>query len=77
MCTAHTDLPERDASQDPRASGGRHSSAGLATTFDKAPAPAYEAQVLFRFPADGPAPVSDREVTGLCFPNQVLIILCV
>ncbi len=38
---------------------------------DKAPAPAYPASVLFRYPPDAAPVLKDEQVAGLCFPNQV------
>lgn len=35
------------------------------------PWPAYDPTIIFRYPTNVPAPVSDREVTDLCFPHQV------
>ncbi|EFJ52381.1 hypothetical protein VOLCADRAFT_103040 [Volvox carteri f. nagariensis] len=39
--------------------------------YDKAPRPAYDAQVLFRHPANKIAPLSDQELVDMCFPHKV------
>ncbi|GLC38217.1 hypothetical protein PLESTB_001086800 [Pleodorina starrii] len=39
--------------------------------YDKAPRPAYDAQVLFRHPVAKAAPLNDQELVDLCFPHKV------
>lgn len=38
--------------------------------YDRAPRPAYDAQVLFRHPLGKVAPLSDQELVDLCFPHK-------
>ncbi|GIL81434.1 hypothetical protein Vretimale_989 [Volvox reticuliferus] len=49
--------------------GGR--AGGKSQQYDKAPRPAYDAQVLFRHPVTKAAPLSDQELVDLCFPHRV------
>ncbi len=38
---------------------------------NQAPQPAYPAKIIYQFPEDKPAPLSELEICALCFPHQV------
>ncbi len=43
---------------------------------NQSPQPAYPAKIIYQFPEEKPAPLSELEICALCFPHQVCGCCC-